>query len=150
MASTEHEAVTGGASDLHVLEGNTGKGLEDAETNGSCSRHACRLTSTGTEVEQACEGEHIFRKLVCRTGGIQGHHIHERCMGLGQEWHWKCRGIVDHEGDEERRDKVHGFFGEFHVPEMSAANSATNTTLRRIQLKPKPRCVPSVFTTRIT
>ena len=84
--------------------------------NGSCSRHACRVTSTGTEVEQGCEGEHIFRKLVCRTGGIQVHHIHERCMGLRQEWHWECRGIVDHEGDEERRDKVHGFFGEFHVP----------------------------------
>ena len=82
MAATEHKAVTGGASDLHVLEVNTGKGVEDAETNGSCSRHTCRATSTGTEVEQGCEGEHIFRKLVDRTGGIQVHNIHEGCMGL--------------------------------------------------------------------
>jgi hypothetical protein len=116
MAAMEHEVLTGGPCDRHVLEANTGKGVEDAETNGSSSRHACRATSTRTEVEQACEGEHIFRKLVCRTGGIQGHHIHERCMGLGQEWHWKCCRIVDHEGDGERREKVHGFFGEFHVP----------------------------------
>ena len=119
MAATEYDAYTRGASDRHVLEANTGKGVEGAETNGSCSRHACRATSTGIEVELVCGGEHIFRKLVCRTGSIQVHHIHERCMGLSQEWHWECRGIVDREGDGERREKVHGFFGDFHVPAVS-------------------------------
>ena len=35
------EAVAGGAYDRHDLEANTGKGVEEAETNGSCCRHAC-------------------------------------------------------------------------------------------------------------
>ena len=40
----------------------------------------------------------------------------ERCMGVRQEWQWKFRGIVEHDRDGERRDKVHEFFGDFRDP----------------------------------
>ena len=93
MAATEYDAYTGGASDRHVLEANTGKGVEDADTNGSSSRAGSRTTSTGPDVDQACEGEHIFRKLVCP----QEHHIHKKCMGSRQRWQWQFRGIVEHD-----------------------------------------------------
>ena len=39
MAATEYEALTGGPCDRHVLEANTSKGVEYAETNGSYSKH---------------------------------------------------------------------------------------------------------------